>query len=97
MTDTRYIVVAALPLWLHCQVTACRAGKTGSSGGTAEGLGYCGTYPCGGIELRQDEEDVLLAGVKGSVLEAAVVQLVPQGEERRQGGRCETGCDVSAS
>lgn len=63
----------------------------------AGGLGYCVTYPCGGVELRQDEEDVLLAGVKGSVLEAAVVQLVPQGEERRQGGRCETGCDVSAS
>lgn len=55
------------------------------------------TYPSGGVELGQDEEDVLLAGVEGSVLEAAVVQLVAQGEERRQGGRCETGCDVSAS
>lgn len=73
MTDTRYIVVAALPHWLHCQVTACRVRKTGSSGGTAGELGYRVTYPCGGVELRQDEEDVLLAGVEGSVLEAAVV------------------------
>lgn len=58
-------------------------------------LGYRVTYPCGGVELCQDEEDVLLAGVKGPVLEATIVQLVPKGEERRQGGRCETGCDVS--
>lgn len=51
-------------------------------------------YPGGGVELCQDEEHVLLPRVQSSVLEASVVQLVPQGEERRQGGRCEAGGDV---
>lgn len=52
------------------------------------------SYPGGGVELRQDEEHVLLPRVQSSVLEAPVVQLVPQGEEGWQGGGCEAGGDV---
>lgn len=51
-------------------------------------------YPSGGVELRQDEEHVLLPRVQSSVLEASVVQLVAQGEEGWEGGRCEAGGDV---
>lgn len=40
-------------------------------------------YPGGGVELGQDEEDVLLPRLESSVLKASVVQLVPEGEERR--------------
>ncbi|TNN78141.1 hypothetical protein EYF80_011646 [Liparis tanakae] len=40
-------------------------------------------YPGGGVELGQDEEDVLLPRLQSSVLKAPVVQLVPEGEERR--------------
>lgn len=38
-------------------------------------------YPSGVIELRQDEEDVLLTRLQGAVLKAAVLQLVSQSEE----------------
>lgn len=51
-------------------------------------------YPSGGVELRQDEEHVLLPRVQSSVLEASVIQLVAQGEEGWEGGGSEAGGDV---
>lgn len=54
------------------------------------------SYPGGGVELSQDEEDVLLTRLQGPVLEAAVVLLVAQREEGGQGGGCEAGRDVSS-
>lgn len=52
------------------------------------------SYPSGVIELGQDEEDVLLTRLQGAVLEAAVLQLVSESEEGRQGGGGEARRDV---
>lgn len=54
-------------------------------------------YPGGRIELRQDEEDVLLPRLQSSVFKAPIVQLVPQGEKGWEGGRCEPCCDVGTT